>query len=111
MTPEQHDRAVALTSHVPQVLASLLTVLAARGDAARAAGPAFERATRTAGGAESMWRDVFVTNADEVAATLRAISAELTAIAAALEADPADLAKVLGLLAEARKSQQKRKPV
>jgi prephenate dehydrogenase len=104
MTPEQHDRAVALTSHVPQVLASLLTVLAARGDMARAAGPAFERATRTAGGAESMWRDVFVTNADEVARTLRTVSTELNQIAAALEADPADLGALLALLAEARRT-------
>jgi hypothetical protein len=51
-----------------------------------------------------MWRDVFVTNADEVARTLRTVSTELNQIAAALEADPADLGALLALLAEARRT-------
>lgn len=102
MSAEEHDRAVALTSHVPQVLASLLAVLADRQNVGAAAGPAFERATRTAGGAESMWRDVFTTNADEVARALRTLSAELLRAAEGLETDPADPGDMLRLLAEAR---------
>lgn len=100
LSAEEHDRAVALTSHVPQIVASALAALAADRQAVQAAGPAFERFTRTAGGAESMWRDVFATNADEVAAALRLLSDQLGRVASDLEAGRLDAA--LTLLAAAR---------
>src|SRR5690606_19180123 len=65
-----HERAVARTSHVPQLLASALSVLVDRAGALEAAGPAFERATLGAGGSVSMWGDIFETNADEIARAL-----------------------------------------
>lgn len=98
-----HDRAVAYTSHAPQVLASALAVLAARAGAGLAAGPAFRGTTRSAGGAEVMWRDIFTANAGEVARVLRQLSAELDAVATGLEASPVDTRTALALLAEARK--------
>jgi prephenate dehydrogenase len=107
MTAEQHDRAVALTSHVPQVLASALTVLAEERRAANTGGPAFEQMTRTAGGAASMWGDVFATNGDEVADALRAVSNELLGLADALAQSPPDLAQVLALLERARSAKPK----
>lgn len=99
---EAHDRAVAFTSHGPQVLASALTVLASRAGAEVAAGPAYRGTTRSAGGAESMWRDIFASNADEVCVVLRQLAAELSAVAAGLEAVPPDPNAALSLLAEAR---------
>ncbi len=96
----EHDRAVALMSHVPQLLASAMVVLAERGHAAVAAGPAFARLTRGAGGPPSMWGDVFSSNADEVAGQLRALCRELERIATQLEQAQAEGA--LALLAEAR---------
>jgi prephenate dehydrogenase len=104
MTPEQHDRAVALTSHVPQVLASLLAALADERRAAQTGGPAFQEMTRTAGGAASMWGDVFATNGDEVADALRAVGHELLGLAEALAQSPPDLAGVLALLERARRT-------
>lgn len=65
-----HDAAVARTSHVPQLIASALLALVGARDAAAAGGPAFERLTRTAGGPEAMWRDIFASNSDEIAAAL-----------------------------------------
>jgi prephenate dehydrogenase len=103
MTAEEHDRAVALTSHVPQLLASALAALAHERGATRAGGPAFERATRTAGGDEAMWRDVFTTNGDEVAAALRQLGAELLRLADALGQSPPDVAQVMELLERARR--------
>lgn len=103
MTPEQHDRAVALTSHVPQILASALVVLAHEREAERARGPAFEHMTRTAGGEPSMWRDVFATNADEVASALQALGHELLGLANDLGRSPPDLAPLLSLLGHARR--------
>ncbi|MBN1612805.1 MAG: prephenate dehydrogenase/arogenate dehydrogenase family protein [Polyangiaceae bacterium] len=102
MTPEHHDRAVALTSHAPQVLASLLAVLTDERRAAQTGGPTFEQMTRTAGGEVSMWRDVFATNGDEVANALRALGHELLGLADALAQSPPDVAQVLALLERAR---------
>ncbi len=102
MTAEAHDRAVALTSHVPQLLASALGALSRRRGASVAAGPAFERLVHGAGGPETMWRDIFATNADEVALVLRELAAELARVADGLETTPAGLEAALALLAEAR---------
>jgi prephenate dehydrogenase len=99
---EEHDRAVALTSHVPQLLASALSVLAEARRARSTAGPAFESATRVAGGGEAMWRDILATNADEVTAVLEALGTELDAVARALRRVPADLGPALNLLERAR---------
>jgi prephenate dehydrogenase len=102
LSPEAHDRAVAVTSHLPQLLASTLSTLADNENARIAMGPAFERATRGAGGLESMWTDIFETNADEVARAAEALSQELTKIAVGLRKSPPDVQAALALLARAR---------
>jgi len=102
MTIEQHDRAVAVTSHLPQLLASALSVLGEKRGATVAAGPAFESATRVAGGGEAMWRDILATNADEVSAIIEALCTELEQVARGLRKDPPDLGAALNLLERAR---------
>jgi len=99
-----HDRAVAYTSHAPQLLASALAALTRSANAEVAAGPAYRGATRTAGGAEVMWQDIFLANADQVAVVLRELIAELGEVAVALERSPAEVAPALRLLARARAS-------
>lgn len=96
----EHDRAVAVTSHAPQVFASVLTVLARRMNAERAAGPAFGSATRVAGGNLSMWRDIFSTNADAVADVILDLAAELRRVGEALRDD--DIESVVEVLKNAR---------
>lgn len=98
----RHDHAVAVTSHVPQLLASALARLARERGAEAVAGPAFERMTEGAGGPEGLWRDVFATNADAVAPALRALGVQLGALADGLEAEPPDLEPLLALLSAAR---------
>jgi len=98
----EHDRAVAYTSHAPQLLASALSMLAHRADALSAAGPAYRATTRSAGGAEVMWRDIFAANADEISAVLKQLAAELESVARGLEASPPDLSQALSVLAQAR---------
>lgn len=73
----KHDRSVAVTSHIPQVLASALAVFADEEDAMQAAGPGFASSTRVAGGAESMWRDIFETNAASIGPALADLGAKL----------------------------------
>ncbi|HVU03354.1 MAG TPA: prephenate dehydrogenase/arogenate dehydrogenase family protein [Polyangiaceae bacterium] len=102
LTAEEHDRAVALTSHVPQVLASALAVLAESRHAGVAAGPGFESATRVAGGGEAMWRDILASNADEISVTLDALGDELSLVARGLKRTPPDLGPALRLLERAR---------
>ena len=102
LTPGAHDRAVALTSHLPQLLASTLLTLADDQSARIAMGPAFERATRGGGGLESMWSDIFETNADEVARALEALSQELSRVAVGLRRSPPDTHAALAVLARAR---------
>lgn len=85
MTVDAHDRAVALTSHAPRLVASVLMALAEGHGALAAAGPAFERLTRAAGGSADVWRDILGSNADEVARALRLLTQELEACALELE--------------------------
>lgn len=102
-----HDQAVAYTSHAPQLFASALAALARDAHALPAAGPAFRATTRSAGGSEAMWRDIFQANADEIAVVLRKLSAELSAVAAGLEASPSNAQVALSLLARARAARSK----
>ena len=102
MSLAAHDRAVAYTSHAPQLFASALSALAADAGALPAAGPAFRATTRSAGGSEAMWRDIFATNSDEIALVLRQLSTQLAAVASGLEASPSDPRAALALLARAR---------
>lgn len=102
LTAEAHDAAVARTSHLPQLLASALSLIG-EGHAARgAAGPAFERATRIAGGPESMWRDIFASNGDEIARALGELFQELQPVLADLE-DGTAPGSADSLLARARR--------
>jgi len=103
---EAHDRAVAYTSHVPQLVASALSVLATRAGALPAAGPAYRATTRSAGGAERMWHDIFAANADEVSVVLRQLAAELSSVAQGFEASPPELTAAMSLLARARSARE-----
>jgi prephenate dehydrogenase len=83
-------------------LASALFTLADEQSARAAMGPAFERATRAAGGPESMWSDIFETNADEVARAVEALCKELGEVAVALRRSPPDTQAAMSLLSRAR---------
>jgi prephenate dehydrogenase len=75
MTPEKHDRAVAVVSHLPHVLADALVWTAVRsvGRAAAAslAAGSFRDATRVAASDPVLWRDIFRSNAKALSAAVR----------------------------------------
>lgn len=89
LSAAEHDRAVAWTSHTPRIVASALVNLAGRDGASAAAGPAFERLLRGAGGSPAVWSDVLTTNADEIAQALRQLIRALDDCATELEASDA----------------------
>ncbi len=107
MTPAEHDTAVALTSHVPQILASWLAA-AADEHTLNAAGPAFSDMTRISGGSDAIWKDIFATNSAAVANIMRVAAADFAAIADQLGDKPPNLQLVLELLSSARNRRVKR---
>lgn len=111
MSAAEHDRAVALTSHAPRLVSSALTTLVERAGAFDAAGPAFERLMRGAGGEPEMWRDVFQSNADEIAHALRSLLSELQACADELERSEVELSlRVLAAAELARQAHDAERP-
>lgn len=101
----EHDRSVAVTSHIPQVLASALSVFADEEDAKQAAGPGFASSTRVAGGAESMWRDIFETNAESIGIALSELGTQLQKLGEELKQSQVD--GTLRVLEKARKLRDK----
>lgn len=87
MTPEEHDRAVALVSHAPQVISSVLAGELVNADEAyvRVAGQGLRDMTRIAASDDQLWTDILSTNAGPVADVLDSIIARLTAARASLE--------------------------
>lgn len=92
----EHDRTLALVSHLPHVLANVLVQQAAsgegRGGAGRgedrgegehgrlpATGPSFRDVTRVAGSNSAIWTDIYLSNADALTEALDATIARLTA--------------------------------
>lgn len=86
MTPEEHDRSVALTSHVPQVVASLLAARLATADedALRLAGQGVRDTTRIAASAPELWVQILGANAEPVVDVLDALATDLKTVSDAL---------------------------
>ncbi len=75
---EEHDRLVALTSHLPQLVSTALAVsIAAEPGAGRVAGPAAIDLTRLALSPYEIWRDIFVTNSGPIDDALGAFIGKL----------------------------------
>jgi prephenate dehydrogenase len=90
-SPEEHDRIVALTSHLPQALstalaASLGDALPRQGDLDLSGG-GLRDMTRLAGSSYAIWADILATNHDNVRAALDVLLAELEAFRRELGSD------------------------
>jgi prephenate dehydrogenase len=86
MSATDHDSAVALVSHTPQVLASVLAgrLNDADADYVRIAGQGLRDMTRIAASNVDMWSDILTVNAGPVADVIDGIVAELEATVLAL---------------------------
>jgi prephenate dehydrogenase len=109
--PEDHDAAVALISHLPQLVASALASLLGPGRDAEVADRELARAlaatgwrdmTRLAGSAWSVWRDICLTNQPNISNALGSLIAELQSLKDALDAR--DFNRARELFAEANRS-------
>jgi prephenate dehydrogenase len=95
MEPEAHDRALAGISHLPHVVAAALAAAAAapadspegvldRETLRQLVAGGFRSTTRIAASSPEMWRDICLTNREEVLASLGQFEAELALFARAL---------------------------
>ena len=85
----EHDRLLALTSHLPHALANVLMLrvaeAAAPDDTPLAfAGASLREMTRLAGANPAVWSDIFLENADEITAALAGFRAALLELETAL---------------------------
>lgn len=88
MSVREHDAAVALVSHTPQVVSSALAaqLIESDDDAVRIAGQGLRDMTRIAASNVQMWTDILSANAAPVAQVLDEVAARLQRTAAALRA-------------------------
>lgn len=91
MSPEQHDRVLALTSHLPHVAAWALARAVEGGrsgevDPLEFFGPSLRDMTRIAGASVEMWRDILLANRDAVLEQIDVLRARVDDLAAAVDA-------------------------
>ena len=97
--PEEHDQAVARTSHLPHLLAVLVAGRLAGAPAAHLAlsGQGVRDVTRIAAGDPRLWRQIVGANTAAVTALLHEVQAELAALVTALDEDDGEeVERVLG---------------
>ena len=87
MGPDEHDEAVGLVSHAPQIVSSIMAkqLAGAGDDAVRLAGQGVRDVTRIAASSPELWIQILAANRDTVVDTLRHIQRDLEAFTAALE--------------------------
>ncbi|MBL8206305.1 MAG: prephenate dehydrogenase/arogenate dehydrogenase family protein [Blastocatellia bacterium] len=103
-TPEQHDAAVALISHLPQLLSSSLAELLNNESelARRLAASGWRDMTRLAASSWSVWRDICLTNQPNISTALDTLITELQQLKEAL--DTRDFNRVRELFTAANQS-------
>lgn len=90
--PDEHDRSLARTSHLVQLLQSALAAEMCEWSplALRLSGPALRDTTRLANSSFDMWRDIIAQNCSNISGALFATIEELREAQLALD-DPSDL--------------------
>ncbi len=99
MTPEAHDAAYAAVSHLPHMVAfALMNAIqgqAAGQDFLTLAGPGFRDFTRIAASDPAVWRDILMSNREELLAQSRHFQRALHALETAINADNPDALEAL----------------
>jgi cyclohexadieny/prephenate dehydrogenase len=106
MTPDHHDMVLAITSHVPHLIAYNIVNTAAHlgrvtdSEVVEFSAGGFRDFTRIAASDPTMWRDVFLNNKDAVLEMLARFSEDLTELQRAIRYADGD--KLFRLFTEAR---------
>jgi prephenate dehydrogenase len=83
MSPEEHDAALAITSHLPHAAAAALALTVPE-KYFRLTGPGLLDSTRVAGSDPELWRQILLLNRDNVLAALEQFGGKLSALHAAI---------------------------
>ncbi|MDP1848938.1 MAG: prephenate dehydrogenase/arogenate dehydrogenase family protein [Solirubrobacteraceae bacterium] len=104
--PADHDRLMAVVSHLPHVVANLLVAQAAEalgGETLPATGPSFRDATRVAGSNPELWAQIYSANRAALGEQIDDLVHRLGEVRALLDAgDGADLAAWQAVASEQR---------
>jgi len=90
MAPEHHDRVLAVTSHLPHLIAYTIVGTASdleevtQGEVIKYSAGGFRDFTRIAASDPTMWRDVFLTNREAVLEMLQRFSEDLSQLSRAI---------------------------
>lgn len=96
MDPDHHDKVLAITSHVPHLIAYNIVGTArdleevTKSEVIKFSAGGFRDFTRIAASNPTMWRDVFLNNKDAVLEMLGRFSEDLTALQRAIRWDDGD---------------------
>ncbi|MFN2099717.1 prephenate/arogenate dehydrogenase family protein [Altererythrobacter sp. MF3-039] len=96
MSAEHHDLVLAVTSHLPHLIAYTIVGTASdledvtRGEVIKYSAGGFRDFTRIAASDPTMWRDVFLSNKDAVLEMLQVFSEDLTRLQRAIRRDDGD---------------------
>ncbi len=87
VSPKDHDRAVALVSHMPQLVSSLLAarLVDAKNDDVALAGQGLRDTTRIAASDPDLWVQILEANSAEVLSVLQLLSSDLSNVIGALQ--------------------------
>jgi cyclohexadieny/prephenate dehydrogenase len=106
MTPKRHDIVLAITSHIPHLIAYNIVATAndmedvTQGEVVKYSAGGFRDFTRIAASDPIMWRDVFLNNKDAVLEVLGRFSEDLSALQRAIRWSDGD--KLFDLFTHAR---------
>ena len=89
MQAAEHDRAVALISHLPQAVASLLAgqLISGERSALELSGAGLRDTTRIAASDPALWDEILASNAAEIVPLLISLQSDLAALIAALNSN------------------------
>jgi prephenate dehydrogenase len=103
MSPAEHDRIIARTSHLPHIVAAALVRSVLReelGQAARMCGTGFMDTTRIAAGSELMWHDIIKTNSNTISRELASFEKEIGTLREMI--DRGDFSGIRAFLSDSR---------
>ena len=101
MTPDHHDRILAITSHLPHLIAYTIVGTVAdleehqQSEVLRFSAGGFTDSTRLAGSDPVMWRDIFLHNKDAILEMLGRFTEDLTALQRAIRWDDGETLEAL----------------
>lgn len=87
MAAEEHDRAVALVSHLPQLISSLMAKQLQSGDEKwlELAGAGLRDTVRIAGSDPHLWREIIAANSEGLTSLLENVKSDLSELIASLD--------------------------